>query len=323
MPTTPANVSVTIPVTQAIERVKLLLFRPFDLGKWFTIGFCAWLAHLGETGFQARYNFGSPHSGEGQGVREVFEHAREYVLANLFWILPLAAALFLIGLAIGVLFCWLRSRGQFMFLHCVALNQAEIGEPWHKFTREGNSLFLFRLGLAVAGMIPMLPLLVLVVVVIMRMADRGAPDAPGMLTLIAAVFMLIAVGMAFFVIAKLTTDFAVPIMFLRGATCLESWKELLGLISCQVPGFVLYLLFQVVLAMAVGVIVVMAIFATCCIAGCLMILPYLGAVVLLPVSIFKRSYSLHYLAQYGREYDVFPPPMVTTIPGVVPPPAAG
>ncbi len=322
MPATPANVSVTIPVTQAIERVKLLLFRPFDLGKWFTIGFCAWLAHLGETGFQARYNSGSPHGGKGQGFREVFEHAREYVLANLFWILPLAAALLFIGLAIGVLFCWIRSRGQFMFLHCVVLNRAEISEPWHKFAREGNSLFLFRLGLAAIAMIPMLPLLVLVVVVIMRMVDHGAPDTPGILTLVAVVFMLIAVGMAFSVIAKLTTDFAVPIMFLRGATCLESWKELLGLISCQVPGFILYLLFQVVLAMAVGVVVVIVIFATCCIAGCLMIFPYLGAVVLLPVSIFKRSYSLHYLARYGRAYDVFPPPMVTMIQDTAPPAAA-
>ena len=27
---------------------------------------------------------------------------------------------------------------------------------------------------------------------------------------------------------------------------------------------------------------------------------------LLPVLAFKRSYSLYYLAQYGREYDVFP-----------------
>jgi molecular chaperone DnaJ len=28
--------------------VKRVLFQPFDLGKWFVIGFAAWLAHLGD-----------------------------------------------------------------------------------------------------------------------------------------------------------------------------------------------------------------------------------------------------------------------------------
>jgi len=29
---------------------------------------------------------------------------------------------------------------------------------------------------------------------------------------------------------------------------------------------------------------------------------------LLPVSVFKRSYSLYFLAQFGSPYDVFSPP---------------
>jgi hypothetical protein len=33
-----------------LERVKRVLFQPFDLGKWFIIGFCAWLAFLGDGG---------------------------------------------------------------------------------------------------------------------------------------------------------------------------------------------------------------------------------------------------------------------------------
>jgi hypothetical protein len=60
-----------------------------------------------------------------------------------------------------------------------------------------------------------------------------------------------------------------------------------------------------VLAMAIGTLVVFAILLTCCLAGCLMALPYIGTVFLLPVLVFKRSYSLYYLAQYGPQYDVF------------------
>ncbi len=66
--------------------------------------------------------------------------------------------------------------------------------------------------------------------------------------------------------------------------------------------------FKIVLAMAIGLAVLTAIVATCCLAGCLMGLPYLGAVVMLPVLVFERSYSIYYLAQFGPSYCVFPAP---------------
>ena len=49
--TTPSReISVVEPISPALEHVKRMLFQPFDLGKWFVIGFCAWLAYLGEAG---------------------------------------------------------------------------------------------------------------------------------------------------------------------------------------------------------------------------------------------------------------------------------
>jgi len=59
-----------------------------------------------------------------------------------------------------------------------------------------------------------------------------------------------------------------------------------------------------VLNTVIGVIVMIAIVATCCIAGCLMALPFLGTVVLLPVLVFKRAYPLYYLGQFGEKYKV-------------------
>jgi hypothetical protein len=38
---------------------------------------------------------------------------------------------------------------------------------------------------------------------------------------------------------------------------------------------------------------------------CLFSIPYIGTVILLPVFVFKRAYSLMYLRQYGLEFDVF------------------
>jgi hypothetical protein len=304
--TRPLEINVVEPISPALERVKRMLFRPFDLGKWFVIGFCAWLACLGESGGGWSGFHGPGGSGGNDDFRHVFEHAKDYVLSNLGWIVPLAAALVVIGLGLGLLVLWLNSRGKFMFLHCVALDKAEVLIPWNQFAHEGNSLFLFRLGLGLIGWVLTLPLVVIIAVMIFRMVQRGEPDVGGIFCAAGLGLVLIAVAVVFAIIHKFTTDFVVPIMFLRRSRCLTAWKELRTLLSSHAVQFILYLLFSIVLAMAIGMMVVMAMIVTCCFC-CLMLLPYVGTVVVLPVLVFKRSYSLYFLAQFGREYDVFPP----------------
>ena len=96
-------VSVVEPLTPAIERVKTVLFRPFDLGKWFVIGFCAWLAQLGkyeggggsgQGGSRGGEQFQSSDSGPMRALvgaaNEALTVAREYTEANLSCIIPVA-----------------------------------------------------------------------------------------------------------------------------------------------------------------------------------------------------------------------------------------
>jgi hypothetical protein len=97
-------------------------------------------------------------------------------------------------------------------------------------------------------------------------------------------------------------------MFLRRRRCLDAWREFGGLLAAAPGDFIVYFLFQIVLAIAIFIMVVAVVLVTCCIAGCLLALPYLGTVLFLPVLVFNRAYSLHYLAQFGPEYDVFAPP---------------
>src|ERR1039457_3406810 len=105
MTTQPATVSVVSPLNPAIDRVKRVLFQPFNPAKWFALGFCAWLAGLGERGgFHGNYNFFSGRGGNRTDFRHSFDRVRDYVMDNLSWILPLAIALTLIGFALGVLF---------------------------------------------------------------------------------------------------------------------------------------------------------------------------------------------------------------------------
>jgi hypothetical protein len=317
---------VAEPVSPALERVKLMLFQPFDLGKWFVIGFCAWLAYLGEGGGGGGgggnfgNNFGNHSHETGADFRHGLEQAWGYVLNHLYWIIPVAALVILLCLALGILFLWLNCRGKFMFLHCVALNKAEVVEPWNKFAREGNSLFWFRIVLGLIGAVLTLPLLVTIAVMILRMVFRGEPDVGGIVTVVGLVLAFFFLAIVFAVIKKFTVDFVVPIMFLRSGKCRAAWKEFYGLLSAHPGQFALYILFQIVLSMAIAVLVMMILVVTCC-CCCLMLLPYISTVLLLPVLIFKRAYPLYYLAQYGSQYDVFPPPSVPPMAGTSPSPA--
>ena len=262
----PREINVAEPVSPALERVKHVLFRPFDLGKWFIIGFCAWLAQLGEGGAGGNFNFnnfGQHHNYE-DNFRHALLRARDYVLDNLNWIVPLVAVLVVIGLALWLVFLWLNSRGKFMFLHCVALDKAEVAEPWHKFANEANSLFLFRLVLGLVAMICTLPLLVIALVIVGRMFLAGQFIPNAILSAIGFGLLFFGMAIVFAIIQKLTLDFVVPIMFLRRNRCLSAWKELGTLISGHVGTFILYFLFQIVLAMAIGVIVLGVVIITCC-----------------------------------------------------------
>ena len=297
------NVSVTIPVSQAIEQVKRVLFNPFELGKWFTIGFCAWLAHLGQQGFRGNFS-GGGRRGEVR-VQEWARRAHEYVLSNLYWIIPVAIAVMIFLVALWVLILWVSSRGKFMFLHCVVRNVAEVVSPWHRYAREGTTLFWFRLILGLAQLVVIVPMITAIGFLIWGMVRRGEASAGGIVGAIILGLALIVVCLAVWVVAKLTNDFVVPILFLRDGSCVEAWRVLSGLLSANVGSFVLYFLFQILLSLAITACVIALVLVTCCIAGCLLALPYLGTVLFLPVLMFQRAYSILYLRQYGPDYDVF------------------
>jgi len=309
----PNRVSVIDPVTPAIDRVKLVLFRPFDLGKLFVIGFCAWLAYLGTGGGGGgggggpRYSVPSKQPEAQEQIKEFVESARYYVSDNISWIVPVAVTVVTLIILIGLLVAWLNSRGRFMFLHCVATNRAEVRVPWHKFKQHGNSLFLFRIVLGIISFFVVIAPIIGIVILVIMMISGTAPgiiSIPGIIILGLTIF---ALSIFLFLVKKFTFDFVVPIMFLRMVSCSAAWREFMALLSANKLRFTLYLLFQIVIKIVIGVMIGIGFcigICLCCVS-CLLLVPYIGTVILLPVHVFTRSYSLYYLQQYGPQFDVF------------------
>jgi hypothetical protein len=195
-----------------------------------------------------------------------------------------------------------------MFLHCIVRNVAEVVSPWHRYAREAASLFWFRLILGLAQLILIIPPLIAVAILIWRMVQRGEPSAGGIVGAVIFFLLFLLLCLGIWLIARLMEDFVVPILFLRGGSCIQAWRVLGQLISPNLGAFVVYFLFQILLSLAIAACVLALVLVTCCVAGCLLALPYLGTVLFLPVLTFRRAYSILYLRQYGTEFDVFSAP---------------
>jgi len=300
----PQRVSVLDPIEPAIEWVRQMLFRPFNLSKWLIIGFCAWLTYLGQGGGGSgfNYNFPGQRGSDGPDIA-VFKDA---VLAHLVVILIVCGILIPLFIVIWLLVCWVSSRGQFMLVHCTAGNKAEVSIPWKKFSIQGNSLFLFRIALALITMAIIGVPCVIAVFAFIGMFKAGLGPAAGA-GIVAFAFAIFAISVIVMLIVKFTDDFVVPIMFLRASRCLAGWREFLALAGANKARLALYILFQIVISMVITIIImtICLVGCCCCCLSVLLLIPYVGTVILLPLFVFKRAYTLFYLRQYGPAFDVF------------------
>src|SRR5262245_2760102 len=288
------NIEIFKPFGEAFELMKRILFQPFDWKKWFVIGFAAWLANLGSWGGNFNYQFNRRE--EAQKVNDAISQIPHPILV--FGVSFLI--LFILGLI--VLFAWLRARGRFMFIDCVVKNRGAIAEPWREFQKEGNSYFLFSLVVAVllvafAALIA-LPLIILAIkgrYYFFPHKDRL--DVYVILAIAAWIFVVLLVIVAWALIAS----FVVPVMYLRRCRAYEAFRATVSLIAAHQGEIVLYCLFLIVLGIAAGLMICFAVCATCCAAA----LPYIGTVILLPIYILFRAFSLLFLRQFGPDYDVW------------------
>jgi hypothetical protein len=306
------EIEIFKPFGEAFEVTKKILFQPFDLKKWFVIGFAAWLANLGSGG---SFNYQFNRRDEVQKVNEAISQIPHPIL-----VFGVSLLIFFV-LVLIVLFAWLRARGGFMFIDCIVKNRGAIAEPWREFQKEGNSYFFFSLAVAFVFIIFVallsLPLIILAIKGHYYLSlHRDHVGVYVLLVIAVWVFVILLVVIAWALLAS----FMMPVMYRRRCRAYEAFRAVVSLIASHPGEIVLYCLFLIVLALATGLISCFAICATCCLAA----LPYIGTVILLPVFILLRSFSLIFLRQFGPEYDVWstfmPSEFLPTLSGV--PPAA-
>lgn len=302
------NIAFFEPLNRAWERMKRILWQPFDLAKWLVLGFSAWLAGLADSAggggwkwmadnndFPGRYDL---HSNG-----EAFRHAGEALI-----LVPIIVVVIMAVAAILLLIVWLSSRAKFIYLDNVIHNRAQIVEPWHRFRDLGNSLFLWRIGFFVACGLIILLLLLLFFAPAATLSFSDALAGLSYAAMALGVLVMILVGILAAYVGLFLEGFVIPIMYKFDLKATEAWRYFLPWLKTRPVPFFLYGLFVLVLGFCAVVLFGLVCMLTCCIVA----LPYVGTVILLPIWVTYRLFSVEFLAQFDPGFDLFIPAEIET-----------
>ena len=309
----------------ATARMKATLFQPFDAGKWFVLGLSAWLATLfdgggsrgGGGGDDFRFS-GSSSEGESESefpeftweeVRETVTDwiatARQWINENPEIVVAIGIGMAAVVVIVMILF-WVRCRGKFMFLDNVVWDRALVVHPWKAYKRQGNSLFWWSTFYGIFVMALLLGAMGGITYYVISVLEDGGnwdPSATITVVLMGGGFFLLWLVLAY--ISMALEDFVTPLMYRDYLTTTQAWGKFLQLQFRHPFRFLGYAIWRLILAIGIGIGLLIFGLVTCCIGLVLMAIPYVGAVLLLPVTVFVRSLGPEYLAQFGEEYDLF------------------
>lgn len=294
--------SATGAVSQAFNRMVMLLFRPFDLTRWCSIGFCAWLAYLGS---HNSVNF--PQTKEFKAIH--FKQQFDLFLDKLVqWPenqsdLLLVVSVTLVLVLVWLWLCSLRSRGDFMFLHRWYEPDAPIVTCWRASRAAGHALFAWRVTfvLIIALLYSLIASYTYGMIIKPYLATGKVWNHAFLIPIVGCLTVSILVGMVAQLTAHLAKAFIVPLVYWNGITIARAWRVVFDLVN-QYPFAVFgYFNYGILSAMLAGVAIITFGLFTCCIGFIPLVLPYVSAVVLLPYTFFFRGYSLCFLNQWRPE----------------------
>lgn len=325
------HISLDRVLTSAWKSMVRILFKPFSLERWLALGFCCWMLTLGgEMGNIANFYPRPAYShSSGNTVARNWERLDHVLNGNdapflqrlaaelgiehstlSLWIIGIAALL-LLSAALVVLFYWLRSRFEFIFLDNLMNDRHEIKRPWREFKALGNSYF--------AGS---LIFVVLILGFNLLILGFGAGLVCSWLSECAAVRHLVGFGETrilwalllgggwFFISCAIGLYFwfffylLVPIMYRERIGFSQGLRRMNSLFLRHFWSCVLFWLVMLIVQFGFGLAVLVAGLATCCLLFLLIGLPYVGAVLMLPYWTFLRLAGVELL----KELDPRPEP---------------
>jgi len=327
----------------AWERMMVILFRPFDIGKWFVIGFSAFLAGLlqGGNGFNSFPNSSGndfhnkqhtfwqpiPHGGPMHNVAQVVSNVMDgswHYLAGLRFpfaqafpgfnlqqlnlsFLNSISALFIVMIAVFVFVIVLLMYwlgARGQFLFIDNIVRNRGAISWPWSYYARQGNSLFLFYLLFVLIMIVAIVPIVIVAVVMAIPLFHNSSWPAVWEIV--VFVIL--GLLYLAIIIL---FSVILFVFRELGVPLMFRN--GLMARDAFLITMRLIKAYPGSIALFVLLRIAIFIgvaiisviACCLTCCVALLPYIGTVILLPALVFVRCFSLDCLAQFGPEYDVW------------------
>jgi hypothetical protein len=90
-------------------------------------------------------------------------------------------------------------------------------------------------------------------------------------------------------------------MYRQRCRARQAFSQGIRLVSDYPGPILLYVLFLIAIGIGAGLLSCVTICITCCIAA----IPYVGSVILLPISVTLYAFTLLFLRQFGPDFDVW------------------
>jgi hypothetical protein len=302
------------PLSRGISRAKESLFNPMDLKKWFVVGFTAFLATLADVQMSGGVPDPSIRKTSAFNLEEVLyfpQKAWAWLGNHPGWAILIVFALFLFSVFMIVI-TWVSARGKFMFLDNVVRSQARIAAPWSEYRKEGNSFFWWNLFWGVIFSAIAIAYILCCFMYLQIVYESSGYGRALILPTVLAGLGLFAISIISTFIYVLLRDFVAQIMYRDRITGWEATQKFLPLFLSQFLYFVGYGIFRLFVSLLIMIGIFICGCITCCIGFLVLAIPYINAVVLLPLLYAMRAFSIEFFEQFGPEYQVFPRPGANT-----------
>lgn len=332
---------------RAWERMVAILFSPFDFGKWLVLGFTAWLAYLWEGYGGGGYGGGGNFEKLGEALKRMGNGASTGsgqcggggstlidgfggllsqcpggacglpspsggMMFGIGLMIVVGLVFFLFVLALILLFSWLKSRGDFMFIDNLVNNRALVGMPWREYAGEGNSAFGWRVCFWLASLVVWALVAALFFFVcaewfmdMVRTKGFIFPGTDVWIGLAALILLAIVTALMLGLIDFSFNHLVVPLMYRNRVGALAAWSGFTGLLKAAPGAMIRFILIMLAVKVIIGFGILILCVVTCCIFAFVICVPYIWAVVLLPVLVFVRCFDLEFLAGFGAEFDAW------------------
>jgi hypothetical protein len=275
-----------------------MLWRPFDARVWVVLAFAQFLAALPPDAWSGGGVTG-PGRDWSRAGEEIETAWQRIALGGLLLALVMFGLLVLLLVVVALI--WVSSRAKLVFLDDVVHGRAQIVEPWRRFSREGNSLFWCRVALFLVACV----LVAAVVVTIVSAVGLGALLRGQPLQITALVVVVLGfVGILFVALgyaAFFLDAFVVPLMHRYRLGAVDAWRRFLGMLGTRPLPFVVVGLVVLAAFVVFGAWALMFGFMTCCLGFLLLMAPYVSNLLLLPLTVLYRSFTLEFLAQFDDD----------------------